>query len=178
MVEFAHGFLLKQSNAIPFAAVRVCSGIDRYFDCNFCIIPSYQQRIPTYFHHSSVNSFLFFRLFFWFKGWRVGGRDKTLLPLFEANGNFWLEEGLAIGIEIFDIKESKNEVIERKREMESIKERKKKKVISPAVIPRRMITPWSFLLFRFLNFINFLPSPKSGIVYTETIHCSLATEWR
>lgn len=106
----------------------------------------------------------------------VGGMDGTLLPFFKANGNFWLEEGPAIGIEIFGIKESKNELKKGVRDGKNIGERKKK--LSPAVIPGRMITPWSFLLFRFLNFINFLLPPKSGIVYAETIHCSLATGWR
>lgn len=42
--------------------------------------------------------------------------DGTLLPFFKANGNFWLEEGPAIGIEIFGIKESKNELKEGVRD--------------------------------------------------------------
>ena len=45
-----------------------------------------------------------------------GGVDGTLLPFFKANGNFWLEEGPAIGIEIFGIKESKNELKEGERD--------------------------------------------------------------
>lgn len=53
-----------------------------------------------------------------------------------------MEEGPAIGIEIFGIKESKNEIKRGSERWKNIggKERKEKK-LSPAVIPGRMITP-------------------------------------